>query len=78
MTIEERAEAYAEKQCKNCSCRCDKPNMFKRLSDKKECHAYCRSYEAYITGYNDAIKVKVNTTRISDAPTATWEEHKRK
>lgn len=78
MTIEERAEAYAEKQCKNCSCRCDKPNMFKRLSDKKECHAYCRSYEAYITGYNDAIKVKVNTTRISDAPTAIWEEHKRK
>ena len=30
--------------------------------------------QAYIAGYNDAIKVKVNTTRISDAPTATWEE----
>ena len=50
MTDEERAKEYAEKECKNCSCRCDRPNVFKRLSNKKECHAYFRSYEGFLAG----------------------------
>ena len=48
--FEKEAEEYAEKECKNCNYRCDKPNMFKRLSNKIRCHAYFKSYEGYITG----------------------------
>lgn len=68
MTLEEKANEYAEKECKNCSYRCDKPNLFKRLSNKKECHAYFRSYEGYLAGIKEGLKMKVNTTTISDAP----------
>ena len=50
MTLEEKAKEYSGKECKNCSYRCDKPNVFKRLSNKKECHAYFRSYEGYLAG----------------------------
>ena len=68
MTLEEKAKEYSEKECKNCTYRCDKPKVFKRLSNKKECHAYFRSYEGYLAGYKEALKAKVNITTISDAP----------
>ena len=54
--LKQKAEEYAEKECKNCACRCDKPNMFKRLSNKMECHAYFRTYEGYIAGATEETK----------------------
>ena len=65
--LKQKAEEYAEKQCENCSCRCDRPNMFKRLSDKKECYAYFRSYEGYIAGAKEN-GIQIHKTNELDFP----------
>lgn len=66
--LRQKAEEYAEKQCENCSYRCDRPNMFKRLSNKKECYAYSKSYEAYIAGALEATKeLSIKIDRLESA-----------
>ena len=50
-------KAEREVRCNDCPCRCDKPNIFKKLSDKKECYSYSRSYNGFLAG---AEEVKVD------------------